>query len=106
ADGFDAAFRASASARELHRVRNIAPGFKKGLWLGLANAALETATGGRTPWTLKGWAPDWQQMEKRAHAGEIPQALGPRELPPKDRLASVYFAATSHDENQPPHLKV
>lgn len=105
-EGFDAAWRASDSAKELHKVRNIAPGFKKGMWFGLANAALETITGGRTPWTLRNKTPDWKQMELNANAGDVPQALGPRELPPKDRLASVYFAATSHDESQPPHLKV
>ena len=106
AEGFDAAWRASDSAKELHKVRNIAPGFKKGLWLGLANAVLETVTGGRVPWTLKNTTADWKQMEYRSDAGDVPQALGERELPPKDRLASVYFAATSHDESQPVHLKV
>ncbi|HEX7030893.1 MAG TPA: electron transfer flavoprotein-ubiquinone oxidoreductase [Gammaproteobacteria bacterium] len=106
AEGFDAAWRASDSAKELHKVRNIAPGFKKGLWFGLANAAFETVTAGHTPWTLKDDVPDWKRMELQSEAGDVPQALGPRELPPKDRLASVYFAATSHDENQPPHLKV
>ena len=30
----------------------------------------------------------------------------PRELPPRDRLAGVYFAATEHDEDQPIHLHV
>ena len=29
-----------------------------------------------------------------------------RELPPRDRLASVYFAATEHDEDQPVHLQI
>ena len=29
-----------------------------------------------------------------------------RELPPRDRLASVYFAATAHDEDQPIHLQI
>ena len=29
-----------------------------------------------------------------------------RTLEPRDRLASVYFAATEHDEDQPVHLKV
>jgi electron-transferring-flavoprotein dehydrogenase len=29
-----------------------------------------------------------------------------RTLPPRDRLASVYFAATEHDEDQPIHLKI
>lgn len=105
-EGFDAAWRASDSAKELHKVRNMAPGFKKGLWFGLANAAFETLTGGRSPWTLQHGKADWQKLERMAEAGEVPQALGPRELPPKDRLASVYFAATSHDENQPAHLKV
>src|SRR5690606_6212648 len=106
AEGFDAAWRASDSAKELYKVRNIAPGFKKGLWRGLANAAFETVTAGHSPWTLKNDLPDWQRMELQAEAGSVPQALGPRELPPKDRLASVYFAATSHDENQPAHLIV
>ena len=29
-----------------------------------------------------------------------------RTLPPRDRLAEVYFAATEHDEDQPIHLHV
>jgi electron-transferring-flavoprotein dehydrogenase len=29
-----------------------------------------------------------------------------RDLPPRDRLASVYFAATAHDEDQPVHLQI
>jgi len=29
-----------------------------------------------------------------------------RDLPPRDRLASVYFAATEHDEDQPIHLQI
>jgi electron-transferring-flavoprotein dehydrogenase len=29
-----------------------------------------------------------------------------RTLPPRDRLAGVYFAATEHDEDQPVHLQV
>ena len=28
-----------------------------------------------------------------------------RDLPPRDRLASVFFAATEHDEDQPVHLQ-
>lgn len=106
AEGFDAAWHASESAKELRKVRNIAPGFKKGLWLGLANAAFETVTAGFAPWTLGHGEADWKKMEQRAEAGDVPQALGPRDLPPKDRLASVYFAATAHDENQPGHLQV
>src|SRR6266850_925104 len=50
---FDARWRASPGGCELKKVRNIKPGFKRGLWFGLANAALETVTAGKLPWTLK-----------------------------------------------------
>src|SRR6185369_16848712 len=29
-----------------------------------------------------------------------------RDLPPRDRLSSVFYAVTAHDEVQPAHLKV
>ncbi|HET6724677.1 MAG TPA: electron transfer flavoprotein-ubiquinone oxidoreductase [Gammaproteobacteria bacterium] len=104
-DGFDARFRASPAAAELRRVRNMRPGFYRGLWPGIANAALETVTRGKTPWTLANHA-DWKQM----HRQDEPSAKQPvdyeRTLPPRDRLSSVYFAATSHDESQPVHLHI
>ena len=40
AAGFDARWRASEGGAELREVRNIKPGFRRGLWWGLANAAL------------------------------------------------------------------
>ncbi|MGH8363220.1 MAG: 4Fe-4S dicluster domain-containing protein [Gammaproteobacteria bacterium] len=104
-EGFDARWRASPSACELRKVRNIRPGFHKGLWFGLLYAALETVTLGRLPWTLKNHA-DWKSLYK---LGEHPPELEDyvtRTLPPKDRLSSVFFAATHHDEHQPVHLKV
>ncbi len=110
AEGFDDLWRRSPSADELRRVRNIRPGFRRGLWFGMANAALETITGGRTPWTLENHA-DHDSLDPADGNGEpalarAGQWLENRELPPRDRLASVYFAATEHDENQPVHLKV
>ena len=45
-DGFDARWRESEGGAELRRVRNIKPGFRHDRWWGLANAALETLTGG------------------------------------------------------------
>jgi electron-transferring-flavoprotein dehydrogenase len=110
--GYDAAFRASAAGRELHKVRNIRPGFHRGLWLGMANAALETVLGGRSPWTLKTRA-DWDSLQSldraRAHGEQAAMAAGwhaERTLAPRDRLASVYFANTAHEEAQPVHLRV
>jgi len=104
-EGFDARWRASPGGQELRKVRNIKPGFHRGLWLGLANAALETVTGGRTPWTLKNHAA-YAELRQLADYASPERHWGARELPPRDRLASVFFANNSHDENQPVHLKV
>ncbi|SEJ06320.1 electron transfer flavoprotein-ubiquinone oxidoreductase [Frateuria terrea] len=103
--GFDAALRASPAMDELKQVRNIKPGFKKGLWFGMANAAWETVTRGASPWTLKN-KPDWSTLDKIGEHEEPKRDYVQRELPPRDRLAGVYFAATEHDEDQPIHLHV
>ena len=104
-EGFDAKLRASPAMEELHRVRNVKPGFKKGLWLGMLNAAWETVTAGRSPWTLRN-RPDWCSLEKLDGDGAPDRPYVPRDLAPRDRLAGVYFAATEHDEDQPVHLVV
>ena len=103
-EGFDAAWRASPCAKELRTIRNLRPGFRWGLWLGLINAAIETVSFGLLPWTLRNHA-DWSSLKRREQRAEEADTIE-RTLPPRDRLASVYFAATSHDEHQPAHLKV
>lgn len=106
--GYDARWRESDYARQLHKVRNIRPGFGKGLWMGLFNAAWETVVGGRSPWTLSNHA-DHSSLNKvgaRQRALIEDQWSSNRELPPKDRLSAVYFATTAHEESQPVHLKV
>ncbi len=105
ADGWNAKLRASPVMAELKKVRNIRPGFRKGLWLGLVNAGWETVTFGKSPWTLKNHA-DHSALKKMPGYTPPDRHWGPRDLPPRDRLAGVYFAATEHDEDQPVHLKV
>jgi electron-transferring-flavoprotein dehydrogenase len=103
--GWDAKLRASPAMAELKAVRNIKPGFKKGLWFGLFNSAWETAVGGASPWTWRN-KPDYAALSYLA-ANESPKRdYVERTLAPRDRLAGVYFAATEHDEDQPVHLKV
>ncbi len=103
--GFDARLRGSEVMAELRKVRNIKPGFKKGLWMGMANAAWETVTGGASPWTLKGKA-DWTTLDRIGEHEQPRRDYVERTLPPRDRLQGVYYAATEHDEDQPVHLKV
>ena len=103
--GWDAKLRASAVASELKKVRNIRPGFHKGLWLGLANAGWETLTAGHSPWTLHNHA-DHTALKKVDEYTSPQRDYVERTLPPRDRLAEVYFASTQHDEDQPVHLHV
>jgi electron-transferring-flavoprotein dehydrogenase len=102
--GFDAVWRRTEAVAELREVRNIKPGFKRGLRLGLINAAVESLLAGKTPWTLKNVA-TWP-LEKLEEYSSPNRHWVQRDLPPRDRLSSVFFAVTAHDEVQPAHLKV
>lgn len=102
--GFDDAWRASEGGQELRKVRNIKPGFKRGLWWGLVNGAFETVTAGLAPWTLRNASNQALHMLDEYESPD--RQWVQRTLPPRDRLASVYFATTTHDESQPVHLRV
>jgi electron-transferring-flavoprotein dehydrogenase len=104
-EGFDAKLRDSEVMTELRQVRNIKPGFKRGLWLGMINAAWETLTGGRSPWTLRNTA-DWSSLQKLSDHEKPKRDYVDRTLAPRNRLEGVYYAATEHDEDQPIHLQV
>jgi len=102
--GFDAVWRKTDAVAELREVRNIKPGFKRGLRFGMVNAALESVLGGKTPWTLKNQ--ETYPLEKLADYESPNRKWKTRDLPPRDRLSSVFYAVTAHDEVQPAHLKV
>jgi electron-transferring-flavoprotein dehydrogenase len=102
--GFDARWRESQGGQELRKVRNFKPGFKRGLWPGLVNAAWETVSAGLSPWTLRNASN--QALLRLDEYASPERHWVPRDLPPRDRLASVFFAQTSHDESQPVHLRV
>jgi electron-transferring-flavoprotein dehydrogenase len=90
---------------ELYRVRNIRPSFRLGLWGGLAYSAIDTYLfRGRAPWTFH-HHPDYSRL---ARADSVPPIDYPR---PDgkisfDRLTSVSFSSTNHEEGQPAHLKL
>ncbi len=90
-------------AEELQAVRNIRPGFQKGLWLGLANAGLISyITRGKEPWTMRHHA-DNLSLKSAADSKAInyPSPDGKISF---DRLSSVHLSNTNHEENQPAHL--
>jgi electron-transferring-flavoprotein dehydrogenase len=103
--GYDQRWRESPGGRELYKVRNIRPGFRRGLALGTANFGFETVTMGKVPWTLANHADD-TALKRLDEYVSPDRGWSDRELPPRDRVAAVFFAATTHDENQPVHLHV
>lgn len=99
-------FRDSWLYHELHKVRNIRPSFKWGLFGGMAYSGLEEYIfRGKAPWTLRHRSPDYASLRKAQECRPIdyPKADGKLTF---DRTSSVYLASISHDENQPVHLKL
>ncbi|MGB1919402.1 MAG: electron transfer flavoprotein-ubiquinone oxidoreductase [Candidatus Puniceispirillales bacterium] len=91
--------------KELHRVRNIRPGFNRGLWLGMAYAGLDTyILRGRAPWTFKHHS-DHDQLKP---AAEMPKIEYPKPdgVVSFDRNSSVYLSGTNHADGQPVHLQL
>jgi len=88
---------------ELYKVRNIRPGFSKGLWLGLAHAAIDTYLFfGKAPWTLRHHA-DHDNLKLASKAPKINYPK-PDGIVSFDRNSSVFLSGTNHEENQPAHL--
>lgn len=103
AASYRARFEKSWLYDELHKVRNIKPAFKYGLWAGLAYAALDTyILRGRAPWTLPTKA-DYTTLRASADAPKI-NYTKPDGVLTFDRLTSVALTNTYHAEDQPAHL--
>jgi electron-transferring-flavoprotein dehydrogenase len=103
--GFDQRWRSSPGGLELYKVRNIRPGFKHGMWMGMLNGALETLTSGHSPWTLDNHA-DHSALQRLDQLASPDRGWSERTLKPRDRLSAVFFAGNTHEEAQPVHLQV
>jgi electron-transferring-flavoprotein dehydrogenase len=96
-------------------VRNFHQGFDGGLWLGLANGALQMISGGRGLKDPMPTEPGHQRMKKienrelrieDRHDTRAVSILDPRSSICFDKLTDVYYSQTSHEENQPCHLLI
>jgi len=97
---------------ELYPVRNVHQAFNHGLLAGLTFSALTVATGGRIPVRLHG-EPGHAMMRTRAeYYGSARGPIAPSNAVKADRVrtfdkvTSVHFSGTRHDEDQPVHLLV
>ncbi len=103
--GYAEALSKSWVADELKAVRNIRPGFRWGLWVGLVHAAIDTyLLRGKAPWTLRNHADNKGLQTKQATKPiDYPKPDGKISF---DRLSSVFLSNTNHEEDQPSHLKL
>ena len=109
-EDYPVAFRRSWAYTDLHKVRNVKPGLKWGLWPGMLHGGLQMwlndlGLGALAGWTLRHGQPD--------HASLRPADQMPRIDYPKgdgvltfDRNSSVYLSSTDHEEDQPVHLRL
>ena len=88
---------------ELYRSRNIRPSFQKGFFAGMIYSAIDTyLLRGKAPWTFRHHE-DHKQLRKADEVDRIdyPKPDGKITF---DKLTSVSFPGTNHEENQPVHL--
>ena len=88
---------------ELHRVRNLRPSFRWGLWGGMLYSGLDTyVLRGKAPWTLH-HHDDHAALKK---VSECPRLEYPKPdgVVSFDRNSSVFLSNTNHEEDQPVHL--
>jgi len=110
-EAYESAVMEGAIARDLRRVRNAKP------YLSKLGTALGTMASGLDMWlntvlpgiglgyTLKHGKPDHATLQSAAKARPIAYPK-PDNVLTFDRLTSVSFSATNHEEDQPPHLEV
>ena len=88
---------------ELHRVRNLRPSFRWGLWGGMLYSGLDTyLLRGKAPWTLHHHA-DHAALRKASECPHIEYPKPDGEVS-FDRSSSVFLSNTNHEEDQPVHL--
>ncbi len=108
-DAYICAYESSRIAKELKKVRNVKPLWSRfGTWAGIALGGFDmwcNVFGFSLFGTLKHGKPDSLCMGKAKDFSPITYEKPDGKLT-FDRLSSVYLSATSHEEDQPVHLKL
>jgi electron-transferring-flavoprotein dehydrogenase len=107
---YEHSYRKSWVYQDLHRVRNVKPGLKWGLWLGTLHGGIHMwlnnlGLGFLAPWTLHHKKADHETLEPAASAPPIAYPK-PDGVVTFDKLSSVYLSNTNHEEDQPVHLRL
>ena len=102
---YNRAVRESWAGEELRKARNIRPGFRRGLYAGMLNAALDSyLLRGRAPWTYTNHS-DHECLQEAAKHSPIayPKPDGVLSF---SRLDNLAYSGVNHEANQPAHLRL
>jgi electron-transferring-flavoprotein dehydrogenase len=105
-EAYPRAFEQSWLHEELHRARNFKPWMSKGLYMGTLMVGIDQVLfRGKAPWTLAHDHADHETLVRKQDARRIvyPKPDGKLTF---DRLSSVFVSNTSHEEDQPAHLRL
>jgi electron-transferring-flavoprotein dehydrogenase len=110
-DAYEDAVRSGEIARDLKPVRNVKPLWSRfGTWLGVMLGGIDMWLNTLIPgkglgFTLKHGTADYASLKKAADCEPIAYPK-PDGVLTFDRLTSVSFSGTNHEENQPVHLRL
>ncbi len=112
-DGYQTSLFNSTIGKEIYGVRNFHQAFEKGLWSGMIRAGLQYVLGGRILRARLGAEPDFEHLEKVANFYGTDSPTDEQKGDVKfdgemtfDKETDVYHSGTTHEEQQPAHLKI
>ncbi len=99
--------------KDLYKARNFHQAFQKGLWSGMIKGGLQYIFGGRILKNRLPTEPDFSHMKtvKEVYGTDSPtdEMKDTVKYDGKltfDKETDVYYSGTTHEEQQPPHLKI
>ena len=105
---YERSLYASNIGKDLYKSRNFHQAFKRGFWWGMTKAGIQYLLGGRIIKPRLEAEPDHLALKKLEEAGkkESREAIKFDGNLTFDKLTDVYYSGTTHEEQQPPHLKI
>lgn len=110
---YQTSFFESEVGKDIYKARNFHQAFEKGLWSGLSKGGLQYVLGGRIMKARLTTKPDFAHMKKVVdfYGTDSPtdeqkgiiKYDGQRTF---DKETDVYYSGTTHEEQQPPHLRI
>ncbi|MFC3225686.1 electron transfer flavoprotein-ubiquinone oxidoreductase [Marinibaculum pumilum] len=109
-ESYESGWRQSWVYKDLHKVRNVKPALRHGMWMGTVIGGThmwlnDLGLGFLVPWTSPHGKADHETL-KPASASKPIEYPKPDGKISFDKLSSVFISNTNHEEDQPVHLQL